>query len=288
MNILITGSTGMIGRSLVPFLTSGGHRVTRLARGWAEIPTGIDGVVHLAGEPIVGRWNQAKKRRILESRDEGTRRLCEALARMETPPRVLVSASAVGFYGDRGEEVLTEESRGGAGFLPDVCRAWEAGCASARERGIRVVHPRIGVVLSGAGGALGKMLPLFRLGLGGRIGDGRQWFSWVALDDLIGIILHALVTESLEGPVNGVAPRAVTNAVFTRALARVLGRLAVIPVPGFALRAVFGEAADAMLLASQRVDPARLRASGYVWRYPDLDDALRHLLGRTGSNAAIG
>jgi uncharacterized protein (TIGR01777 family) len=207
---------------------------------------------------------------------------------METPPRVLVSASAVGFYGDRRDEVLTEESRGGTGFLPDVCRAWEAGCAPARERGIRVVHPRIGVVLSGAGGALGKMLPLFRLGLGGRIGDGRQWFSWVALDDLIGIILHALVTESLEGPVNAVAPRAVTNAEFTRALARVLGRPAVIPVPGFALRAVFGESADAMLLAGQRVDPARLRASGYVWRYPDLDGALRHLLGRTGSNAAIG
>jgi uncharacterized protein (TIGR01777 family) len=288
MNTLITGSTGLVGRSLVAFLTSGGHHVTRLARGWTEIPTGVDGVVHLAGEPIVGRWNRAKKRRILESREEGTRRLCEALARMETPPRVLVSASAVGFYGDRGDEVLTEESRGGAGFLPDVCRAWEAGCAPARERGIRVVHPRIGVVLSGAGGALGKMLPLFRLGLGGRIGDGRQWFSWVALDDLIGIILHALVTESLEGPVNAVAPRAVTNAEFTRALARVLGRPAVIPVPGFALRAVFGESADAMLLAGQRVDPARLRASGYVWRYPDLDGALRHLLGRTGSNAAIG
>jgi uncharacterized protein (TIGR01777 family) len=288
MNTLITGSTGLVGRSLVAFLTSGGHHVTRLARGWTEIPTGVDGVVHLAGEPIVGRWNRAKKRRILESREEGTRRLCEALARMETPPRVLVSASAVGFYGDRGDEVLTEESRGGTGFLPDVCRAWEAGCAPARERGIRVVHPRIGVVLSGAGGALGKMLPLFRLGLGGRIGDGRQWFSWVALDDLIGIILHALVTESLEGPVNAVAPRAVTNAEFTRALARVLGRPAVIPVPGFALRAVFGESADAMLLAGQRVDPARLRASGYVWRYPDLDGALRHLLGRTGSNAAIG
>jgi uncharacterized protein (TIGR01777 family) len=288
MNTLITGSTGLVGRSLVAFLTSGGHHVTRLARGWTEIPTGVDGVVHLAGEPIVGRWNRAKKRRILESREEGTRRLCEALARMETPPRVLVSASAVGFYGDRGDEVLTEESRGGTGFLPDVCRAWEAACAPARERGIRVVHPRIGVVLSGAGGALGKMLPLFRLGLGGRIGDGRQWFSWVALDDLIGIILHALVTESLEGPVNAVAPRAVTNAEFTRALARVLGRPAVIPVPGFALRAVFGESADAMLLAGQRVDPARLRASGYVWRYPDLDGALRHLLGRTGSNAAIG
>jgi uncharacterized protein (TIGR01777 family) len=288
MNTLITGSTGLVGRSLVAFLTSGGHHVTRLARGWTEIPTGVDGVVHLAGEPIVGRWNRAKKRRILESREEGTRRLCEALARMETPPRVLVSASAVGFYGDRRDEVLTEESRGGTGFLPDVCRAWEAGCAPARERGIRVVHPRIGVVLSGAGGALGKMLPLFRLGLGGRIGDGRQWFSWVALDDLIGIILHALVTESLEGPVNAVAPRAVTNAEFTRALARVLGRPAVIPVPGFALRAVFGESADAMLLAGQRVDPARLRASGYVWRYPDLDGALRHLLGRTGSNAAIG
>ena len=288
MDILLTGSTGLIGRSLTAFLSTGGHRVSPLSRGSTEIPPGTDGVVHLAGEPIMGRWSAAKKDRIMASRRDGTRRLCEALARMETPPRVLVCASAIGFYGDRGDDLLTEDDPAGAGFLAEVCREWEAACEPARARGIRVVSLRIGVVLTPAGGALGKMLPPFRLGLGGPIGDGRAWMSWIALDDLLGAFLHALTTESLHGPVNAVAPAAATNTVFTRTLARVLGRPAFFRIPPFALRAAFGEAADATLLASARVDPARLRASGFVWRYPELDKALGHLLGKADSSRPIG
>ena len=288
MNLLMTGSGGLIGRSLVPDLTAGGHSVARLARDWTDIPAGIDGVVHLAGEPLTGRWNAAKKQRILESRRDGTRRLCDALARMAAPPRVLVSASAVGVYGDRGDEPLTEESPAGTGFLAEVCRAWEAGCDPARERGIRVVHLRMGVVLTTAGGALAKMLLPFRWGLGGRLGDGEQRLSWLALDDAVDIFRHVLATESLEGPVNAVAPQSVTNREFTRTLARVLRRPAVFRIPAFAMRLAFGEAADAMLLTGQRVESARLRASGYVWRYPELETALRHLLGRTASEPTIG
>jgi hypothetical protein len=287
MNLLMTGSSGLIGRSLIPILTAGGHRVERLARAWTEIPPGIDGVVHLAGEPLTGRWDAGKKKRILESRRDGTRRLCEALARMPVRPRVLVSASAVGVYGDRGDEVLTEESPAGSGFLAEVCRAWEKACDPARERGIRVVHLRMGVVLTTAGGALSKMLLPFRLGVGGRLGDGAQRLSWIAIDDVMGIFAHAIANDSLEGPVNAVAPQSVTNREFTRILARVLGRPAVFRIPAFAMRWAFGEAADAMLLTGQRVEPARLRASGYVWRYPDLEMALRHLLGRTAPDPAI-
>ena len=279
MNVLVTGSSGLIGSSLCPFLTTGGHQVRRLARGSTEIPSGIDAVVHLAGESISGRWSRGKKARILESRREGTRRLCEAIGRLDPPPAVLVCASAVGFYGNRGDEILTEDSPRGEGFLPDVCSAWESACDPARERGIRVVHLRTGIVLSGAGGALAKMLPPFRLGLGGPLGTGSQFMSWIAMDDLVGIILFALVNDSLAGPVNAVAPRAATNAEFTRTVGRVLGRPAFLPIPSFALRLAFGEGVDEMLLAGQRVVPERLRSAGFEWRYPDLDQALRHVLG---------
>ena len=288
MNLLVTGASGLIGSALVPFVTAGGHQVVRLPRGSTEIPPGIQGVVHLAGESIAGRWNAAKKARILESRRVGTRRLCESLARMKTPPRVLVCSSAVGFYGNRGDTILTEESTGGAGFLADVCRAWEDGCGPAREGGIRVVNLRTGVVLSEAGGALCRMVPPFRMGFGGRMGNGRQWMSWIMLDDMVRVIVHALLTESLEGPVNAVAPGPATNADFTRALARVLGRRAIISLPAFLLRLALGEAADEMLLAGQRVEPSRLRESGYTWRHPELEEALAHILGRPGPRPTIG
>ena len=298
MQIAISGSSGLIGSALVSFLTAGGHRVFRLVRGIAPgadsirwdpavgvrdvaLLEGLDGVVHLAGENIgAGRWTARRKAEIRRSRVEGTRRLCESLARLAKRPKVLVSASAVGFYGDRGEEALNEESPPGNDFLAQVCREWEAATAPAATAGIRVVNLRFGVVLSPAGGALKKMLLPFKLGAGGRIGSGRQFMSWIALDDVVGAIHHALITQSLAGPVNAVAPSPVTNAEFTRTLARVLRRPAIAPVPAFALRLAFGEMADALLLAGQRVLPTRLQASGYTFRFPDLEGALRHLLGR--------
>lgn len=288
MHLLVTGATGLIGSAVCARLAAGGHVVERLPRGSVEISSGIEAVVHLAGEPVAGRWTAAKKARILQSRRDGTRKLCEALARMDPRPRVLVSASAIGYYGDRGEELLDEDKPAGQGFLADVCRAWESACDPARERGIRVASLRFGVVLSASGGALATMLRPFRLGLGGPIAGGRQWMSWVVLDDVVDAVRHVLQAEALDGPVNVVAPVPVTNAEFTRTLSRAISRPAIFPIPGFALRAAFGEAADAMLLASQRVDPARLRATGFRWRYPELEPALRHLLGMGGSEPAIG
>jgi uncharacterized protein (TIGR01777 family) len=238
-------------------------------------------VVHLAGANIAaGRWTPARKAEIRDSRVEGTRSLCQALARLAHPPQVLASASAVGFYGDRGTETLTEESVAGTGFLPGVCQAWEAAAEPATRVGIRVVHLRFGMILSPAGGALRKMLLPFRLGGGGRVGSGAQFVSWIAIDDVLGAIEHVLREESLHGPVNVVAPESVTNAEFTRSLGRVLRRPTLIPLPAFAARLAFGEMADALLLASARVMPARLRASGYRFRFPELEGALRHLLGR--------
>ncbi len=299
MIVAVTGSSGFLGSALVSSLAEGGHRVVPLVRRevrpgedalrWDPVsgaiaspgPAIADAVVHLAGESIAGgRWTAAKKQRIRESRADATRRLTDTFTRLAKPPAVLVCASAIGYYGSRGDEVLSEESRPGAGFLADVGREWESASAAAIVRGIRVVNVRIGIVLSPAGGALAKMLTPFRLGLGGVIGGGAQWMSWIALDDVIGALRHALGTDALRGPVNAVAPAPVTNAEFTRTLGRVLRRPTLVPMPAFAARLALGEMADDLLLSSQRVLPARLLASGFAFRYPTLEDALRHELGR--------
>ncbi len=296
MNVLISGATGLIGSALLPELEAGGHTVTRLSRSQKEANTirwdpsagtidgdleGTETVVHLAGESIAqGRWNPQKKRRILESRVQGTRLLAESIAALPDPPKVMVSTSAVGYYGDRGDEVLTEESAPGTDFLAGVCREWEAAAEPARRAGIRVVHPRLGIVLSPEGGALGTTLPIFKFGGGGKIGSGNQWWSWVALDDVVGSTIHALTDESVEGPVNIGSPNPMTNAQYTKVLGKVLGRPTVLPLPAPAARIMLGEVADALLLASQRMEPARLESTGYTFRYPQLEGALRHLLGK--------
>ncbi len=296
MKILVTGATGLVGRALVPFLAGGGHEVARMGRSapgagdlrWnpdagaleAEALEGFDGVVHLAGENIAsGRWNATKKRRIKESRVGGTRLLARTLAGLERPPQVLVSASAVGFYGDRGNEELTEESSAGSGFLSEVCREWEAATEAAAGKGIRVVHARLGVVLSKDDGALARMLTPFRLGAGGIVGNGRQYMSWITRDDTVAAIGHLLTTESAAGPVNVAAPAPVTNREFTATLGRVLRRPTVFPLPGFVARLVFGEMADALLLASTRVKPAKLLDCGHVFRHGSLEEGLRAVLG---------
>ncbi|NNJ26929.1 TIGR01777 family oxidoreductase [Alienimonas chondri] len=295
MNVLISGAGGLIGSQLSALLTGGGHTVTPLSRSekpgaiqWnpeaGEVPkeklTGFDAVVHLAGEPVQGRWTEAKKRRIRDSRVNGTRALAEALASLDEPPKVLVCASATGYYGDRGDESLTEASPPGDGFLSEVCREWEAAADPARDAGIRTVHSRFGIILSSEGGALAAQLPIFKLGGGGPVGGGKQWWSWAARDDAVGALHHALMTESMSGPMNVVAPGAVTNAVFTSTLADVLNRPAIVPVPAFGVRLAFGEMGDELLLASARVKPTALLAAGYTFRYSELEAALRHLLGR--------
>lgn len=286
MNVLVSGSTGLVGTAVVKSLTAEGHRVTRLVRtegvpgasaiAWdpvaKRIPApaleGLDAVVHLAGENIAkGRWNAAKKAKIRDSRVQGTRVLCEALAQLVEPPKVLVSASAIGYYGSRSDRVMREESRPGDDFLAEVCRDWEAATKLAEERGIRVVHLRIGVVMAREGGALHKMLTPFKLGAGGIMGSGQQYVSWVALDDVAGIVQHALVTETLAGPVNAVAPNPVTNHEFTKTLGRVLKRPTAFPMPKPMVQAMFGEMGDALLLSSMRVEPARLADSGYTFRH---------------------
>lgn len=285
-HVAITGASGFVGSLLEPLLTTRGHRVTGVRRpaegiGWNEGDLAeADAVVHLAGEPIAQRWSERTKKRIRESRIEGTRALAEALARRATPPEVLVSASAVGFYGDRGDEWVDEDSSTGKGFLAEVAAGWEEATRPAAEAGVRVVNPRIGVVLDPRGGALKKMLPLFSLGLGGRLGDGGQWFPWISSFDLCDVLARCVADASLAGPVNAVAPKPVTNAEFTRTLGRVLARPAVLPAPGFALRVALGEMADEALLGGARVKPARLEAAGFAWRHPDLETALRALLGR--------
>ncbi len=297
MRIAVSGSNGLVGSEVVTALSAAGHEVVRLVR---RVPApgekavrwdpekgesdaagleGLDAVVHLAGENIAsGRWTAARKAAIRDSRVNGTRFLCGALAGLARPPKTLVCASAVGYYGDRGEEPLTEESPPGTGFLAEVCREWEAASAPAARKGIRVVALRIGTVLSPKGGALARMLPLFRVGLGGVIGGGRQYVSWVALDDLVGIVLHALQSGELRGPVNAVAPVPVTNRELTEALGRVLSRPTLLPVPAFALRLAVGEMADALLLASTRVAARRLEETRYRFRFPELGEALRHLV----------
>jgi uncharacterized protein (TIGR01777 family) len=298
MKVLVTGSSGLIGKALQRRLEAHGDEVRTLVRRpatnghdvqWdpeqlsveALELEGHDAVVHLAGESIAeGRWSPEKMQRIRESRVRGTRFLCETLAALERKPRVLVCASAIGFYGDRSDDPLDEQSESGEGFLADVCREWEDACEPARRAGIRVVNLRIGVVLSRAGGALAKMLLPFKLGLAGRIGSGRQWMSWIELEDVVSSICHALETDSLYGPVNAVSPHPVTNDEYTKTLGRVLSRPTVFPMPAVGARLAFGKMADELLLASMRVEPKALQQSGFRFAYPTLDGALRHALGR--------
>ena len=294
--ILLTGASGPIGKALLSSFQSRGYQVVCLVRGAAigpeqirwdplrplapESVSGFELVVHLAGEAIVGRWTAEKKTRILESRAHGTRNLAEALAKAPEIPRVFISASAIGYYGSRGDELLREDSTSGNDFLSEVCRQWEASTQPAAHAGIRTVSARIGLMLSAAGGALQKMLLPFRLGAGGRIGDGRQWWSWIALEDLVGAFHHIMKTDLLQGAVNIVAPKPVTNAEFTKALASVLHRPAIFPMPAFAARLAFGQMADELLLASQRVEPTRLVGSGYPFQYSDVKKALEAILRR--------
>ncbi len=299
MNVVVSGSRGLIGSALVPSLEAAGHRVRRLVRSEATgddvawdprrgsidrgALAGTEAVVHLAGEAIgAKRWTKAQKREIRDSRIRGTRLLAETLAGLDRRPAVLVSGSGVNVYGStRGEEALTEDSALGEGFLAEVCRDWEGATAPAEEAGIRVVTVRSGIVLSASGGALAKQLPLFKLGLGGNLGSGWQYVSWISIDDEVGAIEHALTTASLHGPLNLTAPNPVRNAQFTKTLGRVLGRPTFLAAPRFALALVLGrELATELLLGSLRVLPARLEASGYAFRHPDLEGALRHALGR--------
>jgi uncharacterized protein (TIGR01777 family) len=299
LRILVSGASGLIGRALVPFLSTQGHHVTRLvrrpARGQDEVfwnpESGsadlsaldgrIDAVVHLAGAGIAdARWTEARKRKIRESRVNGTRLLARALASLSRPPRVVVGGSAIGYYGEGGEDWLDENAPRGCGFLADVCAEWEAAWAPLDGCDVRRVFLRTGVVLTPAGGALAKLLAPFRAGLGGPMGNGRQWWSWISLDDLVGVIGHALLSETVRGPVNAVAPEPLTNADFSRVLGRVLHRPAILPAPAFVLKLALGQMADEALLASQRVRPGVLAASGYRFRHEKLDTALRHLLGR--------
>ncbi len=305
MRVLVSGSTGMIGTALCRRLMAEGHHVVRLTRrahppspAVAPIGTtvtwnpsegtidagqleGLDAVAHLAGEPVAaGRWTDQRKYRILHSRVRGTELLCEALADRQHPPKVLISASAVGYYGDRGDEWLTETALPGGDFLADVCRQWEAATEAAAERGLRVVNPRFGMVLSQRGGAMKRLLPIFRLGLGGRLGPGTQFVSWITLDDTIGALMHLLTAPEARGPFNIVAPDPVTNAALTDTLGRVLHRPTLMDVPMFAVRAVFGEMADALLLAGQRAMAAKLAQTGYRFQHEDIEQGLRAMLER--------
>ncbi len=300
MRVLVSGSHGLIGSALVETLSGAGHDVVRLVRGqpgpgeasWDPAAgridlaplEGLDAAVHLAGVPLgERRWTEEQKARIQDSRVDSTRLLAETLARLEPVPAVLVSGSAVGYYGDRGDEVLDEGSPPGSGFLAGLCAAWEGATLAAEEAGTRVVHLRTGIVQSRRGGALAKQLPLFRLGLGGRLGHGRQWLSWISLADEVGVIMHALADPGLSGAVNSTSPRPVTNAEYTRTLARVLGRPALLAVPAPALSLALGqEMAAEMALVSQRVLPRKLEAAGYPFRHPDLEAALRAALSEGG------
>ena len=299
MKVLISGSHGLVGGALVKSLTTNGHECIRLVRhgrtvGAPEVEwhpekglidkeqlEGIEAVVHLAGENIAeGRWTSEKKRAILESRVNGTVLLSETLATLKRPPAVFLSASAIGYYGNRGDELLTETSAPGSDFLAHVCQEWEKATTPAAEQGIRTVLARFGIILAEKGGALAKMLTPFQMGIGGRIGDGKQWMSWIALDDVVSAIQFMLHDRFVNGPVNFVAPNPVRNADFTKALGSVLARPTFLPVPAFGVRLAFGEMADALLLASQKVEPAVLKARGFAFSWPRLELTLKHLLHR--------
>ena len=295
--IAVSGSSGLVGSKLARVLSDQGDTVLRLTRNsqkgsasdlfWdpeeglvnPQRLSGVDAVIHLAGENIAeGRWNSVKKGRIRSSRVDGTRRLSEQIARCENPPKVMVCASAIGFYGDRGDEILTESSLPGEGFLSDLCQEWESATSPARQAGIRVVNVRIGVVLASHGGALAKMLTPFRLGLGGVIGDGSQYWSWISLEDLVRVLIWVMEHDSIEGTVNAVAPESVTNREFTKTLGQVLSRPTVFPLPGFVAGIVLGEMAEHLLLASTRVSPVNLVQSGFAFEHHGLRDALEHAL----------
>jgi uncharacterized protein (TIGR01777 family) len=292
--MLISGASGLIGSALVASLESQDYEVVRLVRRQSQganelhwdpmrtIPpeqiSGFDAFIHLSGESVAGRWTAAKKARIRESRVVSTKNLSDALAKTPGPPQTFICASAVGYYGNRGDEILTEESPSGTGFLPEVCREWESATEAAANAAIRNVNLRIGLVLSPNGGALKQMLLPFRLGLGGRIGSGRQWWSWIHIADLVSAVHHILQSGSISGPVNMTAPNPVTNAEFTRTLAGILKRPAVLRVPAFAARLAFGEFADEGLLASARVEPKKLIESRFEFQYPNLGAATGNLV----------
>ena len=309
--VAISGATGFVGSTLAAMLSTGGHEVRRIIRpgssskhkdlpgepkgapaiewdphqGVQHVETlhGVDAVVHLAGEPLISvGWSQQKMQRIRDSRVTGTRTLAESIARVSATerPRALVCASAIGFYGSRGDEVLTEDSASGSGFLADVCREWESAADPAREAGVRVVHMRLGIVLDPRGGAMALMLPAFRLGGGGVVGSGRQWMSWISLDDAAGAMHEAIMNEHAEGPINLTAPDPITNREFTKTLGRVLHRPTIVPIPEFAVRLALGRMADEALLASVRAVPERLKNLGYTFRDPELESTLVRLLGR--------
>ena len=305
MHVAITGASGLLGGALSRALRDDGHRVTGVTRSepgpdeirWSPAQQrldpadlrGVDAVVNLAGEKIGftswtpraiidARWTPKTRREILSSRVQGTTLLAETIAAMDDGPRVMVSVSAIGYYGDRGDETLTEASRPGDLFLSDVCRAWEASADAARAAGLRVVHPRIGIVQTPRDGALQRSLPLFRLGLGGPFGSGSQWWSWVMLDDVVGILKHAVTNDGVSGPINVTAPTPVTNRDWTRTLGRVLGRPAVLPVPRFGPKLVLGEMVDELVYVSARVLPDATLASGYTFQFPDLEAGLRSVL----------
>ncbi|MCL5005488.1 MAG: TIGR01777 family oxidoreductase [Acidobacteria bacterium] len=299
MKILITGSSGLIGSALIPVLTAQHHQVIRLVRRKADSEEGvaqwdpeagrldprtfegIEAVVNLAGENIgAARWTPERKTRIRESRVRGTKLLSDAIGQLPHPPKVLVSASAIGYYGSRGDETLSEDKPPGTGFLPEVCVAWEAATEPARQKGVRVVNLRFGMVLSGKGGALAPMVSAFKMGVGGKLGDGRQYMSWIAIDDLTSAIVRVITDDTFDGPVNTASPNPVRNKEFSQTLGRVLGRPTIFSMPAFAVRLVFGEMADALLLASTRVEPARLLAGEFTFEYPELESALRHILGK--------
>jgi len=297
MRILVSGSHGLVGKALIRSLTSDGHEIVRLVRNKPAGPTeiewhpnqekidaaaleGLGAAVHLAGESIAsGRWTDEKKRAIRGSRVKGTALLSDALARLSRPPSVFVSASAIGYYGNRGDELLTEQSAPGDDFLANVCVEWENATIPAIEKGIRTVHARFGIILDAKEGALGKMLTPFRMGIGGRIGAGKQWMSWIDIEDVVNG-LRSLIEGSVTGPVNFVAPNPVTNAEFTKTLGRVLSKPTLFPVPAFAARLAFGEMGDALLLSGARVEPRVMNEKEFVFRWPVLEDALRHLLAR--------
>ncbi len=297
MKILITGSTGLIGTATHKMFKDGGHDAHRLVRGSARPDhnelhwnpdtgvldpvrlEGFDAVIHLAGENIAARrWSPEQKKRIRDSRIAGTSLLAKTLAKLDAPPKVLVSASAIGFYGNRGDEVLTEESAAGTGYLSDTAKLWEAAAEPVKASGVRLVTLRTGIVLSSKGGALAKMLFPFKMGVGGKIGNGRQYMSWVALDDVTGAILHTVMTESLSGPVNLTSPNPATNREFTKTLGKVVKRPTIFPLPGFMVKLLFGEMGEALLLGSARVLPQKLEASDYHFKFPELEGALHRAI----------